>query len=64
MKLISAKPAPNLLTTHEVAKLFGVHPQTVRRWARDGRLREIRPGPLTVRFSAEDIRSLIGGEPN
>ena len=34
-----------LLTRTEVARMFRVNPRTILRWARDGRLREMRtPG--------------------
>lgn len=33
-----------LLTIREVAELFGVHQQTLRRWDEEGKLKSIRVG--------------------
>jgi excisionase family DNA binding protein len=43
------------LTVEEVAELMGVHPETVRRWVRDGRLQAMRWGDR-LRFKPEAIR--------
>jgi excisionase family DNA binding protein len=61
--MVTADKQPEtLLTTTEVAELFGVHPQTVRRWGKEGRLREVRMSSQTVRFSSEEVRALIRRE--
>ena len=36
--------AATLLSTGQVAKLFGVHPNTVRRWVTEGKLTAVRIG--------------------
>ena len=45
-----------LLTTREVAERFRVHPGTVRRWVKEGRIKPalVTPG-RQVRFSKQDI---------
>jgi excisionase family DNA binding protein len=49
-----------LLTTRDVCELLGVHRETVRRWANDGRLPRLRLGPgRRVRFREEDVAALI-----
>lgn len=36
-----------------------VHVKTVEKWAREGRLPAVRPGPGTVRFTLESVLELI-----
>jgi len=31
-----------LITTHEAARILGLHVETIRRWARDGRLPAVK----------------------
>ena len=38
-----------LLTIREVAELFGVHQQTLRRWDEEGKFKSIRVGKLGQR---------------
>jgi excisionase family DNA binding protein len=48
-----------LLTTTEVAEACNVEPETVRRWAREGRIAAITlPGGLK-RFRREDVDALL-----
>lgn len=52
-------PRPRLLTTSEVAEECNVDPETVRRWAREGRIAAITlPGGLK-RFRREDVDRLL-----
>jgi excisionase family DNA binding protein len=45
-----------MLTTREVARIFGVHPSTVRRWCEQGKIKASRSGPHGVlMFKREDI---------
>ena len=45
-----------MLTTSEVARLFGVHASTVRRWSEQGTIKAYRIGPRgDRRFRREDI---------
>lgn len=49
-----------LLTIREVAELFGVHQQTLRRWDEQGKLKAIRMGKLGHRkYKRSEIESLI-----
>ena len=50
-----------LLTPGEVAKLFGVDPKTVRRWAKAGKLSAIRTVGGHRRFPAEEVRRMLEG---
>jgi excisionase family DNA binding protein len=44
------------LTAAEVARLFNVSPATIRRWARQGKIRTFRTSPRgAFRFRREDI---------
>jgi excisionase family DNA binding protein len=45
----------NMLTTRDVARIFNVHPATVRRWCGQGKIKSCR-GPRGARlFKREDI---------
>lgn len=48
-----------LMTPAEVAAEFRVHPATVTRWARQGRLTWMRTPGGHRRFSAREVRALI-----
>jgi excisionase family DNA binding protein len=51
---------PELLTVAETAKRLGVHENTVRNWARGGKLRSARiPGARANRFDARDVARLV-----
>lgn len=56
------KPKKELLTINEVAEIFGVHPETLRRWDNDGKLKAIRIGEFGHRkYRREDIDKLVQG---
>jgi excisionase family DNA binding protein len=45
-----------MMTIGEVARIFNVHPSTIRRWCEDGKLKAYRSGPRGRReFSKEDV---------
>lgn len=45
-----------MLTTGDVARIFGVHPSTVRRWCEQGKIKACRAGPRgNWKFKREDI---------
>lgn len=49
-----------LLTIREVAELFGVHQQTLRRWDEQGKLKAIRVGEFGHRkYKRSEIEALI-----
>ena len=49
-----------MLTVKEVAHLLHVHPSTVRRWEKRGRLKSYRLGPKgVIRFKIEDVSNFI-----
>jgi excisionase family DNA binding protein len=52
-----------LLTPSEVAKLFRVDPKTVTRWAKSGKLSSIRTLGGHRRYRADEVRSLLEGQP-
>ena len=45
----------NLLTVPEVAEWARVHPKTVYRWIKDGRLEAIQFGPRTFRILEDAV---------
>ncbi|MFC2007734.1 helix-turn-helix domain-containing protein [Chloroflexota bacterium] len=50
----------NMLATGEVARLFGVHISTVRRWSKQEIIKAYRIGPRgDRRFRREDVASLL-----
>lgn len=53
------------LTPSEVARLFGVNPKTVTRWAKKGKLTATRAGSMPNahrRYSEAEVLALLGGE--
>jgi excisionase family DNA binding protein len=50
---------PKLMTAAEVADILTVSPRTVRRWAEQGQLVEVRLGGHTVRFLEKDVLDFI-----
>lgn len=52
----NGEPRKTMLTTRDVARIFGVHPSTVRRWCEQGKIKSYRTGPRGNRmFKREDI---------
>ena len=47
------------LTVMEVARQYGVNPETVRRWAREDKVPAKRVGNMLF-FQARDVEALIG----
>jgi excisionase family DNA binding protein len=53
------RPEDDLLTSAEVASLFGVDRRTVVLWAKRGRIPALRTPGGQHRFRADEIRSLL-----
>jgi excisionase family DNA binding protein len=53
-----------LLTVDDVARQLKLHPETVRRWIRSGKLRAISLGSdrAGLRIRASEIQRLLGGD--
>jgi excisionase family DNA binding protein len=50
----------DMLTVREVARLFHVHPNTLRRWSNNGRIRAYRITPRgDRRFKREEIAHFL-----
>ena len=61
IRVWSERPEPPL-TRQQAARVLGLHPCTIDRWARRGRLQRIDLGG-TVRFPAPDMRRLQSFSP-
>jgi len=56
----SAGRMQDMLTGREVARLLHVHPNTLRRWSNDGRIRAYRINPRgDRRFNREEVRRFL-----
>ena len=58
-RLEAEEPDDDLLTSAEVASLFGVDRRTVVLWAKRGRIPALRTPGGQHRFRAEEIRGLL-----
>jgi excisionase family DNA binding protein len=57
------------MTVRDVARRLGVHPETVRRWIRDGKLEAIqlpsgRWGVAEYRITEEALTKFLSGDQN
>ena len=57
--LLGTWNARNLLTVLEVAEWARIHPKTVYRWIREGRLEAIQFGPRTFRVPEDAIGKFL-----
>lgn len=49
-----------LITIREAAELLGVHPETLRRWDNEGKLKAVRFGEFGHRkYNREEIEKLL-----
>jgi len=59
MKIDQFIPSDDLLTIGEVAKLFKIHPDTLRNWEKAGKITPLRVGPRQDRkYRRQDIQTL------
>jgi excisionase family DNA binding protein len=56
---VTAPKRLELMTPAEVARLFGVRPPTITRWAKAGRLSTVRTLGGHRRFLADEVRALL-----
>jgi excisionase family DNA binding protein len=57
---MTGTPEPErLLTTAEAARMFGVHPATVRNWAQAGQLASIRTPGGRPRYREAEVLALL-----
>jgi excisionase family DNA binding protein len=54
-----SKPAGSLLSVSEVAIILGVTEDTIRKWARAGKITSVRLSKVDVRFRQADIDEFI-----
>ena len=55
-----ASPSQPLLTVREVARLLAVHPNSVRRWVKQGRIKAYRVGRRgDLRFRLDDVDGFL-----
>ncbi|MEU1879201.1 BldC family transcriptional regulator [Streptosporangium sp. NPDC020072] len=52
-----------LLTPGEVARIFGVDPKTVNRWALTGKIPSVRTPSNQRRYRETDIKALLNASP-
>jgi excisionase family DNA binding protein len=49
-----------LITTSDLARRLGVTSDTIRKWARDGRIPCLRVGQKTLRFDPKAVLNALG----
>lgn len=49
----------NLLSLADAAEYIGVHPRTLSRYRREGRIQGYRVGPRLVKFDQADLDALV-----
>jgi excisionase family DNA binding protein len=60
--MASAQDISDMLTIREVARLLHVHPNTLRRWSNDGRIRAYRiTSRGDRRYKREDVVHFLDG---
>jgi excisionase family DNA binding protein len=54
------KPAGSLLSVTDAATIIGVTEDTIRKWARAGKIASVRLSKVDVRFRQVDLEEFIG----
>jgi len=57
-----AETKPETMSRKEVARIFGVHPGSLKRWEKSGRLRPIKLTARCVRYNKAEILQLLERE--
>jgi len=52
-----------LITAKELAARLRLSPNTIRRWAREGRIPRLRPSARVTRFDFDAVRLAIANDP-
>jgi transposase-like protein len=52
---------PETLTRKQAAKIFGVHPGSLKRWEKSGKLRPIKITARTLRYDKREIEAMLQG---
>ena len=55
---MNVQKVPKLLTSGEAAELVGVSPDTLRRWAKSGRVRHVVTPSRRILFDPADIEAI------
>src|SRR5215472_17686691 len=58
-KKAERQPEPKMLRVHVAARELGLHPLTVRRWIKQGKLQALRVGP-EMRIPRTEIERFLG----
>lgn len=56
-----ADTTPATLSRKEAAKIFGVHPGSLKRWEKSGKLRSIKLTARCIRYKKSDVIALLEG---
>jgi len=59
METVPTPLEADLLTTEQVAKVFGVHRTTIRRWTEMGLLPALKTTHWYVRYRRQDVEQLL-----
>ena len=54
-------PKPETLSRKEAALIFGVHPGSLKRWEKTGKLRAIKLTARCVRYNKAEVLQLLEG---
>ncbi len=54
-------PKPETLSRKEAALIFGVHPGSLKRWEKSGKIRPIRLTARCVRYNKAEVLALLEG---